>query len=82
MVDFDTYTKLHPDVKTARTSKAAADGFGKGAIGDDVMERDEPPGEPELLIFPSTLVGYNLRQKRWGTCANAVPSSPPRKKRH
>jgi hypothetical protein len=61
MIDFKTYTELHPDSKGALQSP-------KGhhpVIDDRAMDSDEPPQEPDLLVLPNTLIGYNLRQKKW-----------------
>ncbi|KAF2802194.1 P-loop containing nucleoside triphosphate hydrolase protein [Mytilinidion resinicola] len=29
------------------------------------MEADEPPPSPEIYAFPDTIIGYNLRSKKW-----------------
>ncbi|KAH8714830.1 P-loop containing nucleoside triphosphate hydrolase protein [Phaeosphaeriaceae sp. PMI808] len=31
------------------------------------MASDEPPGGDDLLLFPPTIMGYNLQEKAWGT---------------
>ena len=62
MIDFATYESLHS--KTSRpTDRQVVTG---GEISDQVMECDEPPKAPELLVFPNKIKGYNLRQKTWG----------------
>lgn len=60
MVDFNTYRELHSD------SAAFRKPYGLGiAMDSKIMERDEPPSQPELYLFPPTIIGYNLRRKKW-----------------
>ena len=62
MVDFATYKFLH----SKALSSTDIHGPTKDEISDEVMECDEPPKAPELLVFPNKIKGYNLRQKTWG----------------
>ncbi|KAK3367636.1 hypothetical protein B0H63DRAFT_489537 [Podospora didyma] len=70
MIDFETYKKLHADSVGFRANIV---GFGAGGMrvsssmemAPEVMDSDNPPPAPELLVFPSKLVAYNLRQKKW-----------------
>ncbi|KAH7245220.1 P-loop containing nucleoside triphosphate hydrolase protein [Fusarium tricinctum] len=65
MIDFNTYKQLHSDsnkFKTAYPSPARPD---RKEMEAKVMECDDPPQGPERFVFPSTIVGYNLRQKKW-----------------
>ncbi|PYH70187.1 ATP-binding protein [Aspergillus vadensis CBS 113365] len=57
-VDISTYRKLHPDT-TINRSHLRAD------IGRREMSRDEPPQGLYLLLFPPTIVGYNMLHKTW-----------------
>ncbi|KEZ40093.1 hypothetical protein SAPIO_CDS9107 [Scedosporium apiospermum] len=61
MIDFATYKSLH----SKALSSTDIHGPTKDEISDKVMERDEPPKAPELLVFPNKIKGYNLRQKTW-----------------
>ncbi len=62
MVDFATYQSLHP--KTSWSTDRH--GLTRDEISNEVMECDEPPKVPELLVFPNKVKGYSLRQKTWG----------------
>lgn len=70
MVDFQTYTKLHPESKgqLPKTDFKFAEtrALGREDLSADTMCRAEPPSEPGIYVFPSTVVAYNLRQKKWG----------------
>jgi hypothetical protein len=59
MVDIETYKKLHPHSKISQ-SRLRAD------ISLKEMWNDEPPQGSSLLLFPPTIVGYNLLRKKWG----------------
>lgn len=58
MVDFTTYMQLHPpeepQLRMDRTE-----------IPSERMADDEPPLAPEIFFFPSHIVGFNLRRKKW-----------------
>jgi hypothetical protein len=30
------------------------------------MDNDTPPSEPDIYLFPHSVIGYNLRSKKWG----------------
>ncbi|KAF7534383.1 hypothetical protein G7054_g6264 [Neopestalotiopsis clavispora] len=62
MVDFPTYRKLHSDsigFKQIYNNAQAHD-----YMPEDIMEKDEPPS-PFVALFPPTIAGFNLRQKKW-----------------
>ncbi|KAK3361879.1 hypothetical protein B0T24DRAFT_670835 [Lasiosphaeria ovina] len=63
MIDFDTYKKLHAD--TIKYKTMFMNQANRREMAPEVMRCNEPPPVPELLIFPSTLVAYNLREKKW-----------------
>lgn len=71
MIDFKTYKELHPDAKVAGSLAKSQD----RVIDDEVMDSDEPPQEPDLLVLPNTLVGYNFRQKKWSEYTTNLPLS-------
>ncbi|PKY02830.1 P-loop containing nucleoside triphosphate hydrolase protein [Aspergillus campestris IBT 28561] len=60
MIDFPTYKQLHfSEPKIPRI-------VGKGEqISAERMDLDEPPPAPELFLFPTTIIGFNLRRKKW-----------------
>jgi hypothetical protein len=61
MVDFSTYTKLHPE---------SSDSFGVEETHDymdqEAMERKAPLKSDMIYLFPTTLVAYDFHRKRWG----------------
>ncbi|GCB27380.1 ATPase family AAA domain-containing protein 3 [Aspergillus awamori] len=61
MIDFPTYLQLHPP--EGQNSKILREPGEE--IPPERMEIDEPPSSPEIFLFPSTVVGYNLRRKKW-----------------
>ncbi|RSL42645.1 hypothetical protein CEP51_016457 [Fusarium floridanum] len=65
MVDFETYRKLHSDSVNFQKAYPTLNKSDREEIDAAVMECDDPPREPELFVFPSKTVGYNLRQKKW-----------------
>ncbi|PYI06177.1 P-loop containing nucleoside triphosphate hydrolase protein [Aspergillus sclerotiicarbonarius CBS 121057] len=60
MIDFPTYLQLHADDKKRTTTLDV-----RQEMSPEQMDLDEPPSSPELFLFPSTVVGYNLRRKKW-----------------
>lgn len=60
MIDFAMYIKLHPQSKpqTDRRDK-------KNSDVDVLAEEGPPPDDDSINLFPSALVGYNLRLKKW-----------------
>ena len=61
MIDFPTYKQLHPS--DSETVVLPGD---REEILPERMDLDEPPSAPELFLFPSTIIGFNLRRKKWG----------------
>ena len=60
MVDLSTYKKLHPDpIKLFQNTPA-----NRVEMLPESLTKDTPPSEPDLLLFPSTINGYNLRRKK------------------
>ncbi|PLB34979.1 ATP-binding protein [Aspergillus candidus] len=58
MIDFSTYKQLHPSESKTLLKK-------RDEILPERMNVDEPPSAPELFLFPSTIIGFNLRRKKW-----------------
>ncbi|KAH6988873.1 P-loop containing nucleoside triphosphate hydrolase protein [Ilyonectria sp. MPI-CAGE-AT-0026] len=62
MIDFAMYTKLHPE---SNKFAGRRDRRGKRSLEIDVMSQDEPPDDGSINLFPSAVIGYNLRLKKW-----------------
>ena len=56
MIDPATYNKLHKD-----TSKESY----VDDLGPSLMNAEEPPPDPFLLLLPNTIDGFNMQTKRW-----------------
>ncbi|KAL3605320.1 hypothetical protein FPOAC2_00263 [Fusarium poae] len=65
MVDFNTYKQLHSDSYKFKMAYPSLTNPNRKEMDPALMECDEPPQVPELFVFPSTVVGYNLRHKKW-----------------
>ncbi|RGP66302.1 aaa family atpase [Fusarium sporotrichioides] len=65
MIDFNTYRQLHSDSHKFKTAYSSLTNPHRKGMDSSLMECDEPPQGAELFCFPSTIVGYNLRQKKW-----------------
>lgn len=66
MVDFQTYRQLHshsPSFKRQYHSSGTPEIVRMDARAG---ENDGPPLRPEIYVFPPTIPGYNLREKKWG----------------
>lgn len=66
MVDFYTYRQLHSDSIAFKREYCSIDDPEVKRMDPSVMEADEPPQSPEIYAFPDTIIGYNLRSKKWG----------------
>jgi hypothetical protein len=66
MVDFNTYTQLHSDSAAFKRKYPHGNDPVTQRMDLSVMEADDPPPSPEIYAFPNTIVGYNLRSKKWG----------------
>jgi hypothetical protein len=58
MIDMATYRKLHSESVTREPAQ--------DDIGPEAMAQEDPPGDGQNLLFPSRIIGYNLRLKKWG----------------
>ncbi|RGP77597.1 aaa family atpase [Fusarium longipes] len=65
MIDFNTYKHLHSDSTKFKTTYSSLTNPHLIEMDPALMECENPPEGPELFIFPSSVVGYNLRQKKW-----------------
>ncbi|KAF8246082.1 P-loop containing nucleoside triphosphate hydrolase protein [Wilcoxina mikolae CBS 423.85] len=55
MIDLATYRKMHLTHTDRQNDE----------LGPEKMERDEPPDETFLLLLPTTIYGFDLREKSW-----------------
>lgn len=55
-----TYEKLHPKENTLTKSVT------RGGLDASAMSRSAPPDKKFLFLLPLTIIGYNLREKKWG----------------
>ncbi|KAH0565969.1 hypothetical protein GP486_000637 [Trichoglossum hirsutum] len=58
MVDYATYRELHPNA-------SAFAGKTKDDLGEEAMNKDEPPGGDLGLLFPATVEGFAIQDKKW-----------------
>ena len=65
MIDFNTYKQLHSDSYNFKTAYASLTNPDRKQMDASLMQSDEIPGGVQLFVFPNTVVGYNLRQKKW-----------------
>ncbi|KAH7196524.1 uncharacterized protein B0J16DRAFT_1317 [Fusarium flagelliforme] len=65
MIDFNTYKQLHSDSTNFKTTYLSLGDPERREIDAALMDGDELPEGSESFVFPSTVVGYNLRQKKW-----------------
>ncbi|KAI1068510.1 hypothetical protein LB507_004369, partial [Fusarium sp. FIESC RH6] len=65
MIDFDTYKQLHSDSKNFREAYPELRSQKRKDMDASIMDSEQMPEGSESFVFPSTVVGYNLRQKKW-----------------
>lgn len=65
MIDFTTYKQLHSDSTNFKTTYLSLLDPNRREMDAALMDGDELPEGSEPFVFPSTIVGYNLRQKKW-----------------
>jgi SpoVK/Ycf46/Vps4 family AAA+-type ATPase len=63
MIDQNTYFQLHPYLAGGgdRVDRRGGD------LPPSVLASDTPPKDPFVLLIPSTIKGYNVHDKKWGT---------------
>ncbi|KAK5991937.1 ATPase family AAA domain-containing 3B-like protein [Cladobotryum mycophilum] len=59
MVDYMTYKQIHTQTTVIINTMHSTD------MNSEFMKRDEPPSEPEIYVFPNTIIGFDLRRKKW-----------------
>jgi len=67
MIDFDTYRQLHSDSAGFKREYQSINDPKCEHMDPSMMSLDEPPSGAEINVFPRTIIGYNLRSKKWGT---------------
>lgn len=67
MIDIKTYQQLHPESAKFSSGSLQMGSLKRKEIAAKVADCDVPPQGPELFALPSTLIGYNLQQKKWRT---------------
>jgi hypothetical protein len=67
MIDFNTYKQLHSNSPKFKEAYPLLNKRDRKEMDPVLMENDDPPQGPELFVFPSTNLGFNLRQKKWRT---------------
>ncbi|WAO92379.1 Hypothetical protein NCS54_00988500 [Fusarium falciforme] len=65
MIDFGTYKQLYSESPKFKASYPSLTSTDRNEMSASVMKCETPPEGPELFVFPSKLIGYNLRQKQW-----------------
>ena len=65
MIDFDTYKQLHSDSKNFAEAYPELRSRKRKEMDASIMDSEQMPEGSESFVFPSTIVGYNLRQKKW-----------------
>jgi hypothetical protein len=66
MVDFKTYAQLHSDSGAFKRRYEFINDPMIERMDPSMVEADEPPPKPDIYVFPNTIVGFNLRSKKWG----------------
>jgi len=57
IVDLETYKKLHPYSPSVIS--------GRDDLGPEMMNSPNPPDKDFLMLLPSEVKGFNLREKKW-----------------
>ncbi|ETS76758.1 hypothetical protein PFICI_12145 [Pestalotiopsis fici W106-1] len=58
MIDYETYRELHPDADVFS-------GDSRDDIGEEDMDKDEPPGRGLEYLFPVYIDGFAIQDKKW-----------------
>jgi hypothetical protein len=59
MIDYPAYHALHPQSKDQGA-------FPLDSNVESTFIEQEVPSEPEIYLLPRTILGFNLRRKKWG----------------
>ncbi|KAJ4016340.1 hypothetical protein NW752_003462 [Fusarium irregulare] len=65
MIDSNTYKQLHPNSNKVKRDNQSLSRPNQAEMDAALNQRDEMPEGSESFVFPGTIVGYNLRQKKW-----------------
>lgn len=76
MIDFNTYKQLHSDSPKFSRAYPQLNKRDRKEISAELMKLDQPPSAPDRMVFPHTIIGYNLRQKKWGEFQETSTSYP------
>lgn len=63
MIDYSTYQELHPQSLDRRVFMPDS------RVEPTFIEQEAPP-EPDIYLLPRTMLGFNLRRKKWGAYSN------------
>ena len=66
MIDFHEYQRMQNESPTFKPAHPNMDDLHYELMDSEMMQADEPPIGPHIYIFPDTVPGYNLRNKKWG----------------
>ncbi|KAM0470373.1 hypothetical protein ACHAPX_009993 [Trichoderma viride] len=58
MIDYPTYQELHPQARNMRA-------FLPDSKVEPTFIEQEVPSEPDIYVLPRTILGFNLRRKKW-----------------
>jgi hypothetical protein len=72
MVDFNTYKQLHSNSGAFKRNYSSTNDTKLKRMDPIVMDADDNPRSPEIYVFPETIIGYNLRSKKWGMCSTFI----------
>jgi hypothetical protein len=61
MIDTGTYNKLHPKDKVGTGTQSIE------KLPEEIMKSEQPPPGDFLYLLPSTIYGFHMIEKRWGT---------------
>lgn len=64
MIDFSMYRKLHPEFQETSSHRHTREREQKPDT--ELMNMAELPKDGSINLFPKTIIGYNLRMKKWG----------------
>lgn len=77
MVNLQTYRQLHSDELAFRRTYDAINKRDIKRMESTLMEGEDPPPDPQIYAFPSSIIGYNLHSKKWGTYSRCHSAKVP-----
>ncbi|KAK1853114.1 AAA family ATPase [Colletotrichum chrysophilum] len=57
MIDMETYRQLHDEEEDKSDTRHV--------LEEGLMDNDEPPGGPFVMLLPTTMVGFGMHDKKW-----------------